>query len=178
MTIKAEQNFDAIYETHKSAVLGYFVKRTNSHEDAEDLTSEVFLTLHKHLPNYDESKSPLSAYIFVIARSRLMNYYRDKKITVSYDDAMGTNTSNGEEDFADQVVNVLETRSIVAGLLKHLSDRERDVIILRYFGNHSPKEISEKTGTSEGNVRVITTRSLSKMQKLYEARQHSRLTIH
>lgn len=69
---------ECIYNNHFNRVLAYFSKRLPIAMDAEDLTADTFVYALSHIDQYDPEKSPISAWIFLIASSRLKNYYRDK----------------------------------------------------------------------------------------------------
>ena len=75
-------DFEEVYEKYYSGVLSYIYKKTGSREDAEDLAGEAFLYCFDHYDSYDPDKSAVSTWLYVVANSRIKNYYRDKKSDV------------------------------------------------------------------------------------------------
>ena len=149
------------YKYH-SDLLCYLKHHTDSTEDAEDLCQEIFLSCHRYRESFDPSKCEERAWLYVIAKNRLKNYYRDKKPLVSLDE-MEYEMSSGMDETA-QAVCLMEIREEIAGALKKLDARSRSVIILRFFEGKSHEEIAELLGIKSGNVRMIQQRALQKMK--------------
>ncbi len=60
---------------HVAAVI-YLLVRVNEPAQAEGLTAEVFLRVVDSLPNYVERGAPFGAWLFRIARGKLIDHYR------------------------------------------------------------------------------------------------------
>ncbi len=58
-----------------------------------------------------------------------------------------------------------EHQAVVAALGK-LPRRQREVLVLRYYGDLSEVEIAEATGVSRGTVKSTASRGLEALQKL------------
>lgn len=73
-------------------------------------------------------------------------------------------------DFADNVstaaMELVDCRETLAGALLKLDERSRTVLILRFFGGRSGREIADELGISEGNVRVLQARALGRLREL------------
>lgn len=140
------------------------MKRCGSREDAEDLTSAVFTYCFQRWSLYDASKASLQSWLFMIVRSRWKNYCRDRKVFADIDDMVDVFGSDGSE--MEQAVRLEEIRRDIAEILAQLSENQREVIVLRYFGNLDDNEIARRVHTTSGNVRVLHSRALKKMKTL------------
>ena len=80
------QNFDAFYKEHYNQVFWYIYKKINHTEDAQDLAGDVFCACFRNFDNYDPQKSSITTWLYVIVNNRLKNYYRDRKISVPFDE--------------------------------------------------------------------------------------------
>ena len=78
-TCAAKPSFESVYEECYQPLLHYLYKKTGRMQDAEDLTSETFLYCYRSYDSYDPAKSKASTWVYLVANSRLKNYYRDKR---------------------------------------------------------------------------------------------------
>ena len=147
---------------YRSDLLSYLKHHTCNAEDEEDLCQKIFLSCHRHRESFDPERCDERAWLYVIARNRLKNYYRDKKTLVSLD-AMEYDMTAGMDE-TSQAAFLMETREEIARALKELASRSRSVIILRFFEGKSHGEIAELLGVKAGNVRMIQQRALQKMK--------------
>ena len=147
---------------YRSDLLCYLKHHTDSVEDAEDLCQDIFLNCYRYRENFDPEKCEERAWLYVIARNRLKNYYRDKKPAASLDDIEYEMTNGMDE--TSQAVFLMEVREEIAQALKKLDERSRSVIVLRFFEDKSHKEVAELLDMKEGNVRMVQKRALQKIK--------------
>lgn len=65
-------------------------------------------------------------------------------------------------DHAEQVTG----RSALMGALAQLPHRQREVLVLRFYGDLSVADTAAATGASEGTVKSHTSRALARMREL------------
>ncbi len=162
-----EQWIEHLADEYSSSLLRYLMHHTDSREDAEDLLQEVLLSCHKHAGGFDPERCNEQAWLYIIAKRKLVSYYRAKKDQVSLD-AMEPDLTPGRDDMA-KAVNVMAYRQTLAQTLSRLDERSREIIILRYLKGLSPEETAKRLGLTAVNVRVIQSRALAKMNKMLEA---------
>ena len=155
-----------LMKSYSAALLKYLINHTHSREDAEDILQEVFLSCHKHAAEFDPERCNEQAWLYIIAKRKLVSYYRAHKDNVSLD-AMEPDLTPGRDDMA-KAVNVMACRQAVAKALAKLDERSRSVIVLRYLKGFSPEETAKYLGVSNANVRVIQSRALDKLEKILE----------
>lgn len=156
--------FEEVYNTYYNRVLRYFISHTDSVQDAEDLATNVFIKCYKSFDSYDSSKAGVVTWLYSIASNSLKNYYRDKKNNVSLDDPDNELHIADKTDLS-KAVELSEMRKLLADALCVLDEDKRRIVVLRYFGDKSTKEIAQLTGLSDTNVRVTLNRSLTKMRE-------------
>ena len=59
----------------------------------------------------------------------------------------------------------VESRTLLAPALAHLSAREREVLVMRYVGQHTQAEIARAIGLSQMQVSRLIRRSLDKIRE-------------
>lgn len=156
-------SFNEVYNKYYKQILAYFFKRINSTSDAEDLTSEVFLYSYKHFDKYDSEKASLSTWLYLIAKSRYYNYCRDKKNTENIDDFENLIGSYGDE--MEKAIYIEELRIQLNKALNNLTDRQKNIVVMKYFEEMETEEIAEFYGTSSNNIRVQLCKALKNLRK-------------
>ena len=158
-----DMTFDTFYEENYFRVLRYLRARCSSYHDAEDLTSQAFTYCYQHWDDYDPAKASRSSWLFMIVTCRWKNYCRDHHVMSDIDDY--SNIIPDERDPMTHAINLEAYRTAIARALKALPVNQQQAVILRYFGKKTDAEIAEKLGTSAGNVRVLISRALHKLEK-------------
>lgn len=153
---------ELIYEQYHKKVLGYIYNRVNQMELAEDLCSDVFMKVYEKLDSFDESKASLSTWIFTITRNRLTDYFRTRRVFDEVPETMEDGFSV-EEDVCGR-----ETLDSLADALQTLDERERDIIVLRYYSGLTLKEIAEKMGISYAYVKLLQNKALVSLKNILE----------
>lgn len=159
-----------LMQEHSENLLRFLLSHTNNREDAEDLMQDVFTSCYKAQERFDSTKCSEVAWLFIIAKNKLKNYYRDKKNTVSLD-AIDIEQKD-TKDYMEQAVHVMHCREVAAKAIKRLDERSQKIILLRFFEEKSHDEIAEIMNLTTGNVRVIQSRALKQMEE-YINKYHS-----
>lgn len=73
-----ELALQSLFDKWKRPLLGFFYRSLGSHPDAEDLTLEVFVRLHRAAPGY-RPQAKFATYLFHIARNLVRNEQRRRR---------------------------------------------------------------------------------------------------
>lgn len=169
-----EQWIEHLMQEHSEKLLRFLSSHTDNREDAEDLMQEIFTSCCKAQDRFDSSKCTEVAWLYIIAKNRLKNYYRDKKANVSLD-AMEIERKD-PTDYMDQAVYLMHCREVTAEVIRTLDKRSQQVIMLRFFEEKSHEEIARMLNLTTGNVRVIQSRALRQMEA-YLSKHHSDIRV-
>jgi RNA polymerase sigma-70 factor (ECF subfamily) len=154
--------FVAVYDDHVWDVYGFFGYRVGSREEAEDLTQATFERALRAWRRYDENQASVRTWLMAIAHNLLVDHYRrdrsDRHDPVPVDEHHELDAGELVEESA------LGISSELTDALRHLSDRDREVIALRFGGDLTGPEIAEITGLSLANVQQILSRSLRRLR--------------
>lgn len=151
------------YDEHVWRVYGFFAYRTGRSVEAEDLTQATFERALRSAGRFDARKGSPGTWLMAIAHNLLIDHLRRpaNRPSVPLTDQAQQSTDPGPESRLG-VSPELETA------LAQLSDRERELIALRYGGDMTGPEIAELTGLSLANVQQILSRSLRRMRASIE----------
>lgn len=155
-------HFDPLYSMHVEAIYKYLYRRTLVKEVAEDLTSITFIKALEGIKSFKANKGELRAWLYRIARNALIDHYRNN--------ASKTVGIESVWDLAGSFDSTLDAeRSIDAKklheALKKLNASQREIVLLRIWEGLSYKEIADLTGKSEGNCKVLFSRSVTELRK-------------
>lgn len=149
----------AIFERHHVAVFRYFRRMTGRHDLAQDLSQEVFLRVIRGLEAYQDRGREVG-WLFRIARNVFIDHRRRAK---------GAPTTFVEVDEVS-----VDCRNLAAlGLqeaLALLSDRHREVFVLRETEGLTYAEIAAACETTEESVRSMLRRARLRLRTLLSAR--------
>jgi RNA polymerase sigma-70 factor (ECF subfamily) len=69
-----EEAFTLLYRRHQAALYRFALRMTGSAWAAEEIVQDVFMTLMREPKKFDASRGALGAYLFGIARNRVMKW--------------------------------------------------------------------------------------------------------
>lgn len=134
---------------------------------AEDIAQETCLALSKSIHKYVDMGRPFMAYVYGIAFNKVTDAHR----------AMGRDRSSPVEEMPDradpayspeEIALVEDGSNRARALLDTLSERAREIIILRVFVGLSADDTADVVGSTPGAVRVAQHRALSQLRKRVE----------
>ena len=139
-----------LLEAYGPRLYAYFFRATGHHHDAEDLLSELSLRLVRSLKGYDD-RGRFDHWLFRIAAN--MVRARIRRIRVAPKVASLSLTEDADKRLADRLrggartadaaaMAVEASEALKVGLAK-LDEMTRQMILLRYFGQMSFKELAE-----------------------------------
>lgn len=177
-----------ILTEHNLRLVAHIAKKyQNVDEEMEDMLSIGTIGLIKAIDSFDAGKGKLSTYASRCIDNELLMFLRAKKKTsreVSLYEPIGTDREGNEINLLDiieqdqvDVIDRMEAEdklSRLSGLIHDtLSDREREIISLRYGLTNeyevTQREIGRKLGISRSYVSRIEKRALEKLKAAYEA---------
>ena len=95
----------------------------------------------------------------------MIDYYRQRRPALSIDDLVEENVilaSTHNED-AERALTLRRVRSF----LHELTDDQKDVVIMRFLEDRTPREIALALSKSEGAIRVIQHRAVLRLKNLF-----------
>ena len=154
-------SFDELYQQYYERVLAYMRFRTGSPDAAEDLVAQVFERAVSHL---DDLQSPgaVGAWLFRIARNCAADYFRRYRVMVSLDTLVDGN--HPRECSPEEELVAREERMLLLTQLNKLSEREREVIGLKFVACLQNREIARVLHMPEGTVGSLLHRALSRLR--------------
>lgn len=164
--------FEALYA--RTAQLQYFVILGKVGPDAApDLLQELYLIAWRNLANV--KPKAFVGYLNATARNLCRDYFKRQggtKAPAPVEDAAlesvahgrGAEARSAATDPASLVVGADERARLARALREDLEDRERDVVLMRYYQNMKLGEIAQQTGLSRATVKRAIASALDKLR--------------
>jgi RNA polymerase sigma-70 factor, ECF subfamily len=159
--------FSALYDRYVQSIYRYLYYRTGSAADAEDLTSQTFLSALEALPRY-RHQGYFAAWLFRIARGKVIDYARRQRKQLPLKETIPAEVS----DLLAQVARADEIAQLTA-LLHQLDEEEQELIRLRYTAGLPFAQIAAILGSNENTVKKSLYRVIARLQKEFEGFRHA-----
>ena len=164
--------FHAILDVYGPRLYGYFFRATGRHHDAEDLLGEMMLRLVKQLKKYDD-RGRFEPWLFRIAANMVRDRIRRRKskpppVSLSVESESGDTQADrlpGAEPGVDEAMLKTEASEELHQALNNLDDTTREMILLRYFGEMSFKDLAEHFQCPLGTVLARVHRGLKSLRE-------------
>jgi RNA polymerase sigma factor (sigma-70 family) len=171
--IKAYKNGDVtgyneIVLRYQQQVYWTIRKMVNSHDDADDLTQEVFIKVYTALKEFRE-ESNLFTWLYRIATNFSINHIRKSKIrnTVSFEII---NEPESAERKSDETIDDNMNRRILTEAIETLPAQQRAVFNMRYYDELSYDDISKILNKSVGGVKANYFHAVKKLSDYFKTK--------
>ena len=169
--------WEEIVRLHSRRIYNLCYRFTNSPDDAQDLTQDVFIKVYRTLASYDVEKGAFSTWLSTLARNLLVDHFRRSKqdrITDSIDASAreeedSLSLSERLQDHGpspDDRLASKETQKLVQAALARLSPELREAVILRDLQDMDYKEIASTLRVPEGTVKSRINRGRMELARL------------
>jgi RNA polymerase sigma-70 factor (ECF subfamily) len=155
--------FDVIVERHRRTVYLLCYRFVGNHEDASDLSQDVFVRAYKGLQRF-RGQSSLGTWIYRIGVNVCLNRVSVKKPLTEPIDAR-PHLDQRAKDPAQELLKG-ERASQVRAAISHLPRKQRATVILRIYHELSHEEIAGILGSSVGAVKANFFHALGNLKRL------------
>lgn len=160
-------------------------------QDVEECVADVFIYLWQYPEKYDPDKAKLSSWLSVIARSKAVDSFRRiiRKREISMEEivveSLGyaeNNAAYGEMHFMEESHSMEEIHSMEEGnsreklriCIEGLDEKEKELIIRRYYYEQKPAEIAAALDMPKKQVENRLYYVRQKLRKMMEKQKGGR----
>ena len=168
---KDEIAFKSIVERYQSKVFSIIYGILRNHNDAEDISQQVFAKIYFSIGNFD-FRSSLLTWIYKITVNECYDYLRKKRVRklvyesdFNEEDSLQMENSQVAMAHGPAVDTTLERRDLLLKLLSKVSEEDRSLMLLKEVEGHSVEELAGMTGMNENTIKVKLFRTRQKLLK-------------
>jgi RNA polymerase sigma-70 factor, ECF subfamily len=154
--------FDLIVERHRRAIYQLCYRFVSNHEDASDLSQDVFVRAFKGLKSF-RRQSSLGTWLYRICVNVCLNRVNTKTLaTEELEEQQHVDT--GSDSPADRLLKD-ERAARVRAAIAQLPRKQRATLVLRMYHEMSHQEIAEVLGSSVGAVKANFFHALANLKR-------------
>lgn len=161
-----KEAFEVLVRRYQKQALSVAFKKVGHPSEARDVAQNTFVELFRYVPKY-QAQGRFSSLLFRILFNECNKVFRAR----GYADKAQETLSRTPDDVAempDEQIIKRERRREVDHALGKLSEKLRDVLVLRFTAELSYKEISVQLDVPVGTVKSRIAAGMDKMREILE----------
>lgn len=166
-------DFADVYSQHLASVWRFVRARVPDHNEAHDVTSDVFVRAWRAWDRFDPGRGPVEPWLFTIAARTVTDWWR-KRRPEPVDPSIVVERDRDTADGPEAAALGEELLVALAHALDGLSDREREGLALRFAARLSSEHVARVLGTSPDAAKQMLHRAIVKLrdQALDDRQRH------
>lgn len=148
---------DDLYRSHRMGMVRLAILLVDDIASAEDVVQEAFAGLYKQWGSLRDTAAAIG-YLRTAVVNGSRSMLRRRRTARAY-----TPPDPGTARSAESLAIMSAEHRAVVEAMGELAPRQREVLVLRYYGGLSESEIAEATGLSKGTVKSTASRAVAKL---------------
>jgi RNA polymerase sigma-70 factor (ECF subfamily) len=166
MVMTTSPDLAALFDEYYPKLYAYVRGQVTDRQTAEDITAATFERAFSRSHTYDPAKGAFSTWLFQIARNLVIDHYNAagrKPPHFPLEETKAGLVASSELSPESHLLRQEECQLLLETLAA-LSERDREIIHLRFFGQLTNRKIAEIMDLNEKTVSVIIFRALQKLK--------------
>ena len=158
----ADELLTTLYTTHYRDLVRLAAFLTGDRDNAEEVVQDAYVKVHgawRRVREPEKAEAYLRTAVVNLSRSRL----RRRQVAARYKPEPLADSASAET-FAMEHAQ----REAVLAALHELPRRQREAVVLRYYGDLSEAQTAQAMGCSVGSVKSHTSRAMAALRPLLE----------
>ena len=153
-----------VYDKHAKQLYSFLLKRCAHKETAEDLVAQSFVKLLESIDKLEWRGVPISAWLYRVALNALADHWRSAAVKKAGNVDEETWDPPSDDDPEWNAEMTIE-RERLAGMMGELSQRDQEVLTLRFYAGFKTEEVAKELDISNNHAAVLIYRALGRMRK-------------
>lgn len=167
------QAFAFLYDRYFERIYRYCYRQVGEEAAAADITATTFEKALRHIRRYRWQGVSFGAWLYRIARNEAVVHFRRRRFLAPWRwlEGNGRDSLSWQLDtnpLPEMVVQARERHDLLRHALNSLAERDREILMLRFFEALSSEEVAQVLGCSTDNVYVRLHRALSRLRQVMD----------
>ena len=151
------RTIDDIYRTHRMSMVRLAILLVDDVASAEDVVQDAFAGLYRQWDRLRDAQAAIG-YLRTAVVNGSRSMLRRRRTARAY-----VPPHTGDARSAESMAMMTTEHQAVIAAMSELAPRQREILVLRYYGGLSEAEIAEATGLSAGTVKSTASRAVAKL---------------
>ncbi len=151
------QTIDDIYRTHRMSMVRLAILLVDDINSAEDVVQDAFAGLYKQWDQLRDTQAAIG-YLRTAVVNGSRSMLRRRRTARAY-----VPPHSGDARSAESMAMLTAEHQSVITALAELAPRQREILVLRYYGGLTEAEIAAATGLTAGTVKSTASRAVAKL---------------
>jgi RNA polymerase sigma-70 factor (ECF subfamily) len=159
--------WEEIVRQHRRKVFNIAYKFTGRHDEAEDLTQDIFLKIFKSLHTFDR-RANFQTWLVSVSRNLCIDHYRSvrkERETIDRDVDAGELTPSAPGQNAYQALEQADRVELLRKAMAELPPSLREAVVKRDLQELSYQEIADQLNLPEGTVKSRINRGRTELAR-------------
>jgi RNA polymerase sigma-70 factor (ECF subfamily) len=164
---RAIAEFDETYRRHWRGVFGAAYRVLGRVPEADDVAQEVFVRHWREPGRFDSGRGELGSYLRLMARSRALDLWRREQAALRARERLAVMSVPDElpvHERPGDAVERDELRGSIHTALRRLPERQREALVLAYWGGLTADEIARRAGVPLGTAKSRIRMGLDRLR--------------
>lgn len=148
-----EQAFNLLVHRYKEKVYWIVRRMVPDHDEADDITQNVFIKVYQSLPSF-KGDSSFYTWIYRIAINLSLNEIRRKKLRKSFSIDDSVHQIRSSDPHPLEQMEKDERTQLIRAAIETLPEKQKKVFLLRYYEELPYDEIAKILNTSVGGLKA------------------------
>lgn len=166
--------FEKLYQRHHRRVYSICLKMMRNHAEAEDLTQDVFIQLHRKVVSF-KGKSAFTTWLHSLTVNQVRMYYRKRRVKLEKTTDDGTLPDRITTGSANPDRMQITDKLALDDAINQLPDGYRNVFVLHDVEGFDHYEVSRILGCSIGTSKSQLHKARIKLRKLIQLQANPRI---
>jgi len=141
-----------LYRQHRAFVWGSLSRLGVRSEDLEDVLQDVFITVHRRLPEFDGTRASLRTWLFVICRGVASNHRRSLQTRHAAVAQSAAEPRLVDDVSPEEAAARAQAKARLDSILAEMSFEKRITFLMYEVDRMSTEDIAEILGVEKGTV--------------------------
>jgi RNA polymerase sigma factor (sigma-70 family) len=171
-----EASLEQLIHRHKSKVFSYILMVVKNKQHADDIFQDTFIkVIHTLRSGTYKEEGKFIQWVMRIAHNLVIDHFRKSKRiplveTINGEGNVLDNLRVYDDSIEDRMINE-QIHNDVRSLIEYLPPEQRDVLVMRHYGDMSFKDIAEQTDVSINTALGRMRYALINLRKMIEKKE-------